>query len=420
MNEDVAIVGAGAAGLMAAATLLEQGFPGTVHLIEKNPGLGRKVLISGGGRCNVTTGREDVRAVLEAYPRGAQFLKPAMGKFPPKAVVHWFEAHGVPLKKEADGRIFPCSDNGEDVVGVFERLFHAQGDQLRLHLRTSVEHIERTDAGFRVELKDGETLTVGALVLATGGQAYRHTGSTGDGYQFAEQLGHTITPLAPSLNSFLTHETWPARLSGLSFPAARLTLKGTTQDYDFTGPFLFTHKGLSGPAVFALSSLSAFETYASTTPLPLFIDLFPYLKITELEAAFLKEFSEHPAKKLRNSLDRWLSPSFIEVLLEENAIPAERRNAEVSKPERTYLIEGCKRLRVTLVGRGTGDEFVTAGGVALNEINAATMASKVCPGLYLGGEILNVDGFTGGYNLQAAWCTGRLAAQSIVLRSRQE
>lgn len=407
----VGIVGGGAAGMMVAATLLERNFPGEIYVMEKNSVLGRKVIISGGGRCNVTTGEADVRKVFKAYPRGARFLNTAMGRFSPTAVYEWFEDHGVALKVESDGRIFPVSDDGRDVVGAFQRLF--QDSRVHLHMRQGVKAVSKTKRGFLLTFDSAETLEVGALVLTCGGQAYRHTGSVGEGYAFAESLGHTITPLAPSLNSFVVAESWVKDLAGLSFQKANLLLKGVEKNYEWSGPFIFTHKGVSGPAVFALSSLAAYENYTPKTPLFLALDLFPDQSLEQLRQEFEMERRAHPSRFFKNTLDRWLPPSLISVLINVEKIPFEQRNAEVSNRTLERSLEWMKHLRLSLVGRGAGDEFVTAGGVPLSEVDGKTMESKVCPGLYFAGEILDIDGFTGGYNLQAAWATGRLVGETL-------
>jgi predicted Rossmann fold flavoprotein len=396
---------------MVAATLLEKDFPGEIHLIEKNPGLGRKVLISGGGRCNVTTGEPDVRKIFKAYPRGSRFLNTAIGKFPPNAVCAWFEEHGVPLKMEADGRVFPVSDDGKDVVGAFQRLF--KDSRVHLHMRQGVKAVSKTKSGFLLALDGDETLAVDALVLTCGGQAYRHTGSVGEGYGFAEALGHTITPLAPSLNSFVVSESWVKDLAGLSFQRANLTLKGGETTYEWSGPFIFTHRGVSGPAVFALSSLAAYENYTPATPLTLTLDLFPDQSFEQLRQELEMERRAHPSRFFKNTLDRWLPPSLISVFISVEAIPFEQRNAEVSNRTLERSVVWMKQLHLSLVGRGAGDEFVTAGGVNLSEVDGKTMESKICPGLFFSGEILDIDGFTGGYNLQAAWATGHLVGETL-------
>jgi len=407
-----AIIGGGAAGLMATATLLAASPNAEVFLIEGNDGLGKKVIISGGGRCNVTTGIHDIRTVLTKYPRGAKFLSSAMHAFPPEAAMAWFESHGVPLKTEPDLRVFPQSDDGKDIVRVFERLFAAS--RVRVMLKTRVIGIERrAGGGFLIRLKGHpEPLTTDTVVLATGGQAYRHTGSTGDGYAFATSLGHTLTPLAPGLNAFSTREQWPAEISGVSFERATITAHRAKR-YAFTGPLLFTHKGVSGPAVFALSSLVAFERYDAQQPLDITIDLFPEESADALSATIRARIAEHPAKALANILSMVVPKSLAAICAHETKLPAARHAGEISKQDIQRAVAWLKAIPLHVVQRGAGDEFVTAGGVSLAEVNPSTMESRICPGLFFAGEILDIDGFTGGFNLHASWATGHLAGASI-------
>ncbi|KKW33114.1 MAG: HI0933 family protein [Candidatus Uhrbacteria bacterium GW2011_GWA2_53_10] len=412
-----AIVGGGAAGLMAAAAVLEAAPEAEIFLLERNGGLGKKVIISGGGRCNVTTGIQDVRTVLTKYPRGSKFLSSAMYAFPPEAVYAWFESHGVPLKIEPDLRCFPRSDDGKDIVHVFENLFATSN--VRVLLKTDVVGIERgAQGGFTIRFRGNDkTLVVDKVVLTTGGQAYRHTGSTGDGYAFAISLGHSLTPLAPSLNAFFTREKWLAEISGLSFTRATITAKrgkGTS----FTGPFLFTHRGVSGPAVFALSSLVAFEPYDVQRPLEIAIDLFPDRTIDALLNDVEKIVATHPSKTLQTVLAMFVAKSLAEICVRELSLHGGKRIAEVSKKELRQILGWLKAIPLHVIQRGAGDEFVTAGGVPLTEVNPKTMESKMCPGLFFAGEILDIDGFTGGFNLQASWATGRLAGENLVTSSK--
>lgn len=405
----IAIIGGGAAGLMAAATIHEIHPETEVFLIEKNDGLGKKVIISGGGRCNVTTGIQDVRTVLTKYPRGGKFLSSAIYSFPPAAVYEWFEAHGVPLKIEEDLRVFPQSNNGKDIVGVFEKLFRSS--RVRPYLKASAVRVAKIGNRFEVYLKDTDApLVVDKLILTTGGQAYRHTGSTGDGYAFAMSLGHTLTPLAPSLNSFTTREKWTADVSGLSFEKATLSAK-RGNGFKFTGPFLFTHKGISGPAVFALSSLVAFESYDANAPLEITVDLFPDQTREELQRDIEESLSQNPKKNFSNVLGFVMPKSLVQIVGVELALEDKRAN-ETAKTDTRRVAEWLKAVPLHAIGRGAGDEFVTAGGVNLKEVDPSTMESKICPGLYFAGEILDVDGFTGGFNLQASWAAGRLAGES--------
>lgn len=418
--------------MMAAAAIVEKSPKTEVKLVEKNAVLGRKVTISGGGRCNVTTGVLDVREVLKKYPRGEKFLKHAMFSFPPAQVSEWFEKHGVKLKTEDDLRVFPRSDKGEDIVAAFEKLFTKSG--VKVLLKHSVVKVEQhrevgasnladksqdsASSKFILHFKDRPPESFDFLIITTGGQAYRHTGSTGEGYNFAEALGHTITPLAPSLNSFICSEQWPGELAGVALKKATIKSRGEKK-LEFTGPMLFTHKGITGPAVFALSSLVAFEKYDKTHPLPLFVDLIPDMSHSELEAAIIRELTASPKRDFSNTLPTFVARSIATVLCNLLEIDARKNNAEVSKKEILRLVEYLKNLPLHAVDRGAGDEFVTAGGVDLSEVDEKTMQSKICPGLYFAGEVLDIDGFTGGFNLQASWATGKLAGENAITQSKE-
>src|SRR3989339_990662 len=409
----IAVLGGGAAVLMAAATILEMDPEARILLVERNDRLGKKVLMTGGGRCNVTTGLDDIQAILSRYPRGGKFFASALRRFPPEAVRAWFEMHGVPLKIEKDGRVFPKSDRGGDVVRVFERLF--ESSRIRLFLNTSVSRVKKQGGIFRIFFEEQqEPLQADKLILVTGGQAYRHTGSTGDGYAFADSLGHTITKLAPSLSALLTRETWPTSISGLSFPKVRLMARDN-KSLSSIGPFLFTHKGISGPAVFALSSLTAFETYSARQPMKVSIDFFPDFSQEKIREEIQKNITFNPKRSFVNALAGIVPKSLSEICLREVALPGDRHAGEIGKKEMARCATWLKGALLSVVGRVAGDEFVTAGGVDLKEINPITMESKICSGLFIAGELLDIDGFTGGFNLQACWATGRAAGGGAVL-----
>lgn len=414
----IAIIGGGAAGMMAAIAAKESaklaGSDVDVMLFEKNTYLGAKVLISGGGRCNVTTGIFDVRKLLENYPRGAKFLMSAMFRFPPDKVMEWFKTHGVRLRMEEDLRIFPASNQGKDVVVMLEKELRANGVQI--FLDTNVAQVERRGENFSIQLKDGKSFEADAVILTTGGNAYRQTGSTGDGYAFAKALGHTITPLAPSLNSFLVSDTWVGALAGVSFPKVQLTFKNFegTNVYERKGPIVFTHHGVSGPAVFAISSMAAYEKYSSEKPLQLSINFFPDEKVEDLRARLIKLMEANGKKKLVNFLDIFLPKSLCEVMVKILGVDTDLIVGKVNKELREAVLKLLQHFPFSVIGRGGGDEFVTAGGVDLKEVNTNTMESKICPGLFFAGEILDIDGFTGGYNLQAAWAMGKLAGESAI------
>lgn len=392
--------------MMAAAAINETNHQAEVFLFEKNNELGKKVIISGGGRCNVTTGIDEVSEILKKYPRGAKFLQSAMRAFPPSAVRAWFEAEGVPLKCEDDLRVFPVSNNGHDIVNTFTKIFFDTKTEILLN--NGVTGIVKTAEGFIVEIKNQKPINVDRVILTLGGQAYRRTGSTGDGYSLAESLGHHITKLAPSLNSFIIQEKWCKKLAGVSFANATIAAKDAKRTA-FTGPFLFTHNGISGPAVFALSSLIAFEDYGFKKPLTITLDLVPdtanEILLNEIKLAM----EQSPKKTFKNTIRNFVPLSVAEIICDEAGISHEKKNAETSNQLVSATLKLLKQLPLTIIGRGTGDEFVTAGGVELTEVDPRTMESKICPGLYFAGEILNIDGFTGGFNLQAAWATGRAA-----------
>ncbi len=407
----VAIIGAGAAGMMAAATINETSPKTKVILIEKNDSPGKKVIISGGGRCNVTTGFEDIKTVLTNYPRGSKFLISSMHRFPPLAVRAWFEAHGVPLKCEKDMRVFPISNDGRDVVEAFIEIFRESKTELLF--KHSVNKIEKTDKGFTISFSDQPSVEADKVILALGGQAYRQTGSNGDGYTLAEALGHTVTELVPSLHSFITAEKWPGKLAGMSFQRATITAD-CAKPNSRTGPFLFTHSGISGPAVFAVSAMAAFNSVGLKRPLKIFIDFLPDTTVEEVTKQLQIVAKENPKKIFKNTLHHFLPLNLCEALCEYSQIFSHKKNAEVSKTEFSWAAALIKKVPLIAIGRGSGDEFVTAGGIELAEIDPKTMESKICPDLYFAGEIMNIDGFTGGFNLQASWATGRAAGEASI------
>ncbi len=417
--DTIVIVGGGAAGLMAAYFAKLKHANSTVILVEKNSYLGAKILLSGGGRCNVTTGLQSVPEILKNYPRGADFLRTAMQQFPPRAVMDWFESQGVPLKTEPDRRVFPVSNDGKDIVKALENaLIQAGVKILRNQQLTSVENLP--DQKFKLIFNNRQDISTDRLIITTGGNAYRQTGSTGDGYTFATQLGHHITRLFPSLAALRTSEDWSHQLSGISFPSAALTLKTSSHDYQRLGPFLFTHQGVTGPAVFTLSSLSAFDTIDPGKPARLFIDFFPDQTAEKLLQMLDQKIDANPGKKTGNLIALFLPHSLAEKIVDVLLSPAFPEKqlttvnaANLPKAVRRKIVATFKELPLTVISRSAGDEFVTAGGVDINEVNPKTMESQLRPGLFLAGELLDIDGFTGGFNLQASWATGALAGESV-------
>ncbi len=425
----VAIIGGGAAGMMCAATLIEEWYHGDIMLFDKNPWLGAKVIISGGGRCNVTTGITSIKELKKHYVRGADFLDTSLRACTPKGIYKRFEAHGVPLKMEKDMRVFPQSNDGKDIVRIFEKVF-AQADNVKILLSESVISIEHSlqppsslwrsqgeiTHQFIITTDKGE-YTVDAVVLTTGGNAYRHTGSTGDGYAFAQALGHSITTLWPSLNSFLVAEEWCKILSGLSFPRARLVCDRITAlpDPDFlVWPFLFTHFGISGPVTFRLSSMIPYEAMTAEQSVTIRCVIDADRPSHARSQMITTAVQSSPKKSLKNILSTLLPERFVVELLAYCQIDVLLSGAQLSKAMRESLIDALgKGMVLTLIQRRPGDEFVTAGGVSTDEIDPETMESRICPWLYFAGEIMDIDGVTGGYNLTSSWATGRLAGRSV-------
>jgi predicted Rossmann fold flavoprotein len=313
------------------------------------------------------------------------------------------------LKCEKDNRVFPLSDRGESIVECFEKLF--ADHRVTILRQHTVQKIEKNDEKFIVYSKNSPAMVVDKVIITLGGQAYRHTGSTGDGYSLAEALGHTITPLAPSLHSFITKEKWLKKLAGVAFPILGLSA-GVKKRQSIVGPALCTHSGITGPAVFALSSLTAFEAFDTNNPLSITIDFVPEFSYEALLKKITDLIEAHPKKDFKNTLHHFVPHSVAETLCEIGGLDGDRNNAEISNAQKEKAADVLKKTIIEAIGRGAGDEFVTAGGIALSEVDPKTMESKICPGLFFAGEILDIDGFTGGFNLQAAWATGHVAGKN--------
>ena len=403
---DVIVIGGGPAGMMAAITAAERG--AKVCLMERNQKVGRKLYITGKGRCNVTNDA-DVRTVLEHIPRNGRFVTSAITRFPPESVKAFFEKRGVALKVERGGRVFPVSDKAADVV-----------DALFLSLRRSgVELLEDRAAELLVE--DGAvcgvrgehgTIRSKAVVLATGGASYPLTGSTGDGYAMAEKVGHTIVPPQPSLVPLETAGEDCRRMQGLSLRNVAIRVKNQKKRvvYAEQGEMLFTHFGVTGPLI--LSASAHMRDFAKDK-YTIFIDLKPALDEEKLDQRLLRDFGEQANRAFHNVLEGLLPRLMVPVMVERCGIPGDLPVHSVTKGQRRRLLEELKSFRVEVTGpRPIAEAIVTSGGVKTGEVDPHTMASKKIPGLYLAGELLDVDGYTGGFNLQIAWSTGRAAGEA--------
>ncbi len=406
--QTIAIIWAWPAGLMTAVTILENSENKNLHIdiFEKNPSPGKKLLLSWGGRCNVTTGITDKKILETKYTRGWDFIKKAIGKFWPKKCYEWFEEHGIKLQTEADNRVFPVSDDASEVLEVFENIFAKYRDKISFHYGEWITGVSKN--GEQFVLKTGKnTYSYDILVLASWWNAYSHTGSTGDGYAFAKNLEHTISLLWPSLSSFLTWEKWLHELSGLAFESARIE--------HLTWPILLTHFGISGPLTFMFSSSVAWEKIDKSTPKSIALAPIASMYFEDWETFLRGEFQKHPKKLIMSILSEKLPRRFVDSFIGEffSHISATFVSS-ISRADREKISHLLgDGLSLTLIERRPGDEFVTAGWVSTDEIDGETMESKIQKNLYFAGEILNVDGYTGGFSLQICWSSGYVVGKSI-------
>lgn len=399
---DTLVVGGGAAGLMAAGMAVSLGK--SVCLFDKNKVLGRKVRITGKGRCNVTNNCP-VEEVVAACPRGGKFLYGALSAFSPADTMAFFQELGVPLKTERGRRVFPQSDSAHDIANALERW--AKGAQV---VREPVTQV-LTENGRVVGVKTPQGTYHGrSVILACGGASYPGTGSNGDGFRLAKALGHTIVEPTPSLVPLVERGDWCQRMMGLSLRncGVKVTAKGKKKPvYEDFGELLFTHFGLSGPTILSASAhLRPMEPGKFTV----WIDLKPALDQNQLDARLVRELEAHKNKIFANSLEELLPQKMIPVVVERSGIPGETRCHSVTKEQRRNLCELLKNFSLEVEGfRPIAEAIVTSGGVSLKEVNPKTMESKLVEGLYFAGEVLDADAYTGGYNLQIAFATGRLA-----------
>ncbi len=397
--------------MMAAATAGAGGVE-TV-LIEKNEKLGKKVYITGKGRCNLSNDC-DVRDFMKNVVSNGKFLYSAMYGFTPQATVDYFEAIGLRTKVERGNRVFPVSDHSSDVNKYLEKAIRAAG--VKIMLNTAVKEIVTENGAFKgAELSNGEFISGDACFVATGGLSYPSTGSDGDGYWFAKALGHKVTRLLPSLVSVKVIEDWVKQVEGLSLKNVVLSAHSNGKClYSDLGEMLFTHNGISGPLVLTLSSMLA-DTISSGNKVDLLIDLKPGLEPARLDERLLKDFAENINKQFANSLGKLLPSSLIPVIVSLSGIPSDKPVNLVTKEERGALASLIKALPLTVLRLGGYDEAViTKGGVDVKQINPATMESRLVSGLYFIGEVLDVDAFTGGFNLQIAWSTAHAAAEAVI------
>lgn len=406
----IIVVGAGAAGLMAAIQAAVGG--AEVLLLEKMPSPGRKILVTGKGRCNFTN-RCEISDFPRCFPNNGAFLNSAFRAFDNQALIDFFTECGVPSKVERGGRVFPESDRAADVLAALLKILQKNGIEIRT--RNAVESIV-AESGKVLAVKTlTETISADAIILATGGLSYPATGSTGDGYKLAKQVGHTVTPLRPSLVPLEVREPWIRDLQGLSLKnvEASVWIADKKMDGEF-GEMLFTHFGLSGPIILSLShAVSVALQKRNRDAIKIRINLKPALTTEVLDKRLLRDFSAVSRKQFKNSLGDLLPAKLIPVVVQLSQIEPEKPVNQISREERRRLVELLQGLSCEVTGtRPVAEAVVTAGGIATPEINPKTMESKKIEGLYFAGEIIDVDGYTGGFNLQAAFSTGYVAGRS--------
>lgn len=441
----VIVVGGGPAGMFAAIAAAENGHQ--VTLLEKNEKLGKKLYITGKGRCNLTNAG-DMDNLFSNVMTNSKFLYSAFYAYDNQRVIDFFEKNGMHTKVERGNRVFPVSDHSSDVIATLQRVLKEKKVEVRLHTKVeellteefSQENI-RTEADTEkaaeeeswktdkkaskkrdkswkcrmcgVKLSDGKSLLADAVIVATGGFSYQTTGSTGDGYRFARAVGHEVTDIRPSLVPFYAKEAYVSQMQGLSLKNVQVRIRsGKKLLYDEFGEMLFTHFGVSGPLI--LSASAALKPSLAEKELDMEIDLKPALSEEQLDMRLLREFEAAKNKQFKNSLTHLFPAKMIPVILQLSGIDPDKKVNEITREERMRFIQLIKAFPVTLNGlRDFKEAIITRGGIKVKEVNPSTMESKVVKQLYFCGEVLDLDAMTGGYNLQIAWSTGYLAGASV-------
>ncbi|MHB1305626.1 MAG: BaiN/RdsA family NAD(P)/FAD-dependent oxidoreductase [Limisphaerales bacterium] len=404
-SREVIVVGGGAAGVFGAIAAAESAPDRRVLVLEKSAEFLGKVRISGGGRCNVTHACFDVRELVTRYPRGGSALIGPFQRFQPQDTVSWFEARGVPLKTEPDGRMFPITDRSETIVECLLTTARRAGVELRANF--GVESIQRRDrGGFQVRLSQGESVEAGRVLLATGGCRALAGG------RLVEELGHTLVPPVPSLFTFNLETPWIRELAGVAVETTEVSVPGT--ELRARGPLLMTHWGVSGPGILRLSAWGARDLHGLNYRFPLLINWLPDRLPESVSAELDVRRREQGARCVVNSPAGGLPGRLWERLVLAAGLTREQRWSNLSRASQQRLVGQLRATELPVTGKSTNkDEFVTCGGVPLGEVNFKTMESRRCPGLHLAGEMLDLDGLTGGFNFQAAWTTGWIAGHAM-------
>ncbi len=407
----VIVIGGGAAGMFAAVTAAANGHQ--VQVFEKNEKLGKKLFITGKGRCNLTNAC-DMEELFDAVCTNEKFLYSAFYGFTNQDAIRFFEDCGLKTKVERGNRVFPVSDHSSDVIAALQRKMRSLG--VEVHLNTPIKEVLMEDGkACGVCTEEGKKIKGDAVIVATGGFSYQSTGSTGDGYRFAREVGHKVTDLSPSLVPLNIREDVVKQLQGLSLRNVRAGIyDGKKCLYEDFGEMMFTHFGVTGPLI--LTGSSRIQKQVRKKELTLVIDLKPALSEEQLDHRILRDFEEAKNKQFKNSINGLFPAKLVPIMIELSEIPPEKRVNEISKEERRKFLQLIKNFKLTITGlRDYNEAIITKGGVNVREINPSTMESKLVNGLYFTGEVLDLDAVTGGFNLQIAWSTAYAAGISIPL-----
>ena len=405
----VVIIGGGAAGMFASIAAAECGHQ--VEVYEKNEKLGKKLFITGKGRCNITNAC-DMEGLFDAVRTNVKFLYSSFYGYTNEQVIEFFERIGVPTKVERGDRVFPVSDHSSDVICGLEREMNRLG--VKVHLRTAVKKVVEKEGHFeKIVLGDDTEVYADVCIVATGGLSYQSTGSTGDGFRFAQSLGHTVTECMPALVPMECKEDWVTDLQGLSLRNVDVTiLDGKKKLYEDFGEMLFTHYGVSGPLILSASSYVGKKLNAKE--LMLKIDLKPALSEEQLDHRVLREFEENQNRQFKNAIHKLFPSKLIPVMIGLSGIDPEKKVNVITKEERLGFVRLIKGLTITLTGlRDYNEAIITKGGIKIKEVDPGTMESKLVKGLHFAGEVLDLDAVTGGFNLQIAWSTAYAAGTGI-------
>lgn len=406
-TEDICIIGAGPAGLMAAIHAAANHAP--VTILETNPTAGRKLLITGGGRCNFTHvgGPEEI---ARAFDRQGRFLKHCLYEFSPDAVREFFQSRGLPSTVEPDGCVFPAGNQAAEVRDIL--VAQAAGLGVRIQYQSQVEAVTAGDNRFTVHAKDRQ-IPASRIVLATGGLSWPQTGSTGDGYRFARDLGHTVVPPKPALVPLVTQETWVSDLAGVSLADVKIRVTLNKRVLAVTGNMLFTQRGIGGPAAQDLSRFLADALFEKPRGIPIEIDILPGVDETQVDRQLHQRLQAQAKKTVANVLSESLSKQLSQTLCLLAGCGRDAQAGQLPSEKRRQLVRTIKRLPLTVTGsEPIAKATVTRGGVSRDEIDPRTMESKIRPGLFFAGEVIDLDGPCGGYNLQMCWSTGARAGRS--------